>query len=119
MNADLDPVVVRALAEELDVLVAAVPGVLRVQPRLGVSRFAKRVIEGLASVVPGAGPQGPGPKIGLSVSGDEVFVELDVAVAHDHSGPAVVRAVAAVILERLALEGLPEPRVDVRIVAVG
>jgi hypothetical protein len=118
--SDLEAVRLRALADELDAVVLAVPGVLRVQPRLGVGRLAKRVVEGLAAVKPGAGsPVSRGPRIELSVGAEATVVELDVAVAHDNSGPVVVRAVADAILERLASEALPPASVDVRIVAVG
>lgn len=130
MSPRVDPAATRALAEELDAVVAAVPGVLRVQPRLGIGRFARRVVEGLAAMRPGgseasagaSGPSGPSglePRVSLTISDAETLVELDVVVAHDHSGPVVVRAVAAAILERLALTVLPAPRVDVRIVSVG
>ncbi|GAA4267361.1 hypothetical protein [Frondihabitans peucedani] len=127
MSPRVDPAATRALAEELDAVVAAVPGVLRVQPRLGIGRFARRVVEGLAAMRPGgseasagaSGPSGPEPRVSLTISDAETLVELDVVVAHDHSGPVVVRAVAAAILERLALTVLPAPRVDVRIVSVG
>ncbi|BDZ48253.1 hypothetical protein GCM10025867_04940 [Frondihabitans sucicola] len=117
--SDLEAVRLRALADELEALVTEVPGVLRVQPRLGVARFAKRVVEGLVAARQGAGSQGLLPRIGVTVTADATLVSLDVAVARDHSGPVVVRAVAAAILQRLAGEALPPAKVDVRIVSVG
>ena len=114
---DSSGVRLRALADELDAAVLAVPGVLRIQPRLDVARLARRVADGFAAVRQGV--HAPGSRVEVTVGPEATVVSLDVAIARDHSGPVVARAVAETVLLRLAGEGLPEPRVDVRIVAVG
>lgn len=121
MSGVVSPERLRALAVELEAQILLVPGVERVQPRPGVGRFARRVA-GLASGIAsgaGAGSVAHEPRVGLAVSADATVVSLDVAIGREHAAPVVVRAVAAIVLERLAPEGLPVASVDVRIVAVG
>jgi hypothetical protein len=111
-------VVPEGLAAELGLIAAAVPGVLRVQPRPGVAQVARRVLGGLAAATGQGSSATQTADVALVVSPGQTLVELDVVVGAGHSGPLVVRAVAAEILGRLALEVLPPATVDVRIVSV-
>ncbi|ARC58286.1 hypothetical protein AS850_14465 [Frondihabitans sp. 762G35] len=114
----LDAAGLRHLADGLGDLAASVPGVLRVQPRPGVARLARRVMGGLAvAVTTGAGMPSL-PDVDIVVSKTETLVELDVVVDGEHPGPVVARTVAAALIDRLALEALPAASVDVRIVSV-
>lgn len=106
------------LADELGALASTVPGVARVQPRPGISRFAKRVVGEIAAAA-GAGSWAPlPPDVTITVSRDVTLVELDLVIDADHSGPAVARDTAARIRDRLRLEVLPVASLDVRIVGV-
>jgi hypothetical protein len=104
----------RILADDLGQVATAVPGVVRVQPRPGVGRFARRILTGLS-----AGSGAPSaPDVALTVGGTSTLVELDVVVDGAYSAPLVVRELAGAILLRLEFEHLPAAQVDVRIVAV-
>lgn len=104
----------RILADDLGLVAAAVPGVVRVQPRPGVGRFARRILSGLSA---GASAPAAGD-VALVVGETSTLVELDVVVDGAYSAPLVVREVAGAILLRLEFEPVPPAAVDVRIVAV-
>lgn len=99
-----------ALADDLAELVLAVPGVAAIYPRPGLGRFARRVIGTVTKT---------SPSIVVTTTATQTLVELDVAVAPEHSGPVVARTTAAAVLDRLTALGLPAPSVDVRIVSLG
>lgn len=96
------------LALELGALAAETEGVARVQARPGVVEIARRALGGLRGQ----------PLVTLVVTDDETRVVLDLAVDETASGPHVARDVAGRLLEHLAALDLPDPSIDVRIVAV-
>lgn len=103
------------LADELEAIARAVPGVLRVQDRPGVARLARKVVASL----PFGGGGGQSGAISVMLGDDATELELDVVVEARYEAPEVARQVAAVVLARLDLADLPPARVDVRVVAVG
>jgi hypothetical protein len=105
----------QTLADELEVIVRAVPGVLRVHDRPGVARLARRVVASLP-FGPGGGQSGA---ISVALGDNATELELDVVVEAGYEAPEVARQVAAVVLARLDLADLPPARVDVRVVAFG